>query len=86
MVAQDAFQVEGRVIEVLSQRTCRVELSNGHRLLGFIPKAHLGLSPLAVGDKVELRLSPFDLSEGRILARHRSADASSARLAEDGPP
>ncbi len=31
----DAFQVEGRVIEVLPNGTWRAELANGHRLLAF---------------------------------------------------
>ena len=38
MAGPDPFQVEGRVIEVLSDRTCRVELANGHRLLAFASK------------------------------------------------
>jgi len=64
----DAIKVEGLVVEVLSDRTYRVELANGHRLLGFIPgKARAGVVRLVPGDKVDLALSPYDLSEGRIV-------------------
>jgi len=46
----------------------RVELANGHRLLGYMTgKARLSLARLAAGDKVRLELSPYDLSEGRIV-------------------
>ena len=38
MPGEDAFQVEGVVLEALSDRTCRVELSNGHELLGFLTR------------------------------------------------
>jgi translation initiation factor IF-1 len=42
-------------------------LANGHRLLAFVPgRARLKFAGLAVGDKVNLELSSFDLSEGRI--------------------
>ncbi|HEY5910908.1 MAG TPA: translation initiation factor IF-1 [Verrucomicrobiae bacterium] len=68
MPGDDAFQVEGLVVEVLPNGTYRVELANGHRLLGFVPgKRRLNSRPMAAGEKVRVRLSPFDLSVGRIL-------------------
>ena len=73
MSRTDAIKVEGVVMQVLSDQTCRVELANGHRLLGFIPgKARAGFVRLAPGDKVNLALSPYDLSEGRIVAKIES--------------
>ena len=36
MAGEDAFQVEGRVIEALPNGTFRVELANGHRLTAFV--------------------------------------------------
>ena len=68
MARDDAFQVEGVVIEALPNRTYRVELANGHRLLGFVAgRAKRSFAGLAPGDKVKLKLSPYDLSTGRIL-------------------
>ena len=73
MAGPDAFQVEGRVIEVLSDRTCRVELANGHRLLAFAAgrtkKEFAGVMP---GETVKLQLTPFDLSTGRLLAAKKT--------------
>jgi translation initiation factor IF-1 len=67
MAREDAFKVEGLIIEVLSNGTYRVELVNGHRLLGFVTgKARSNFAPKA-GLKVTLQLSPYDLSQGRIL-------------------
>ena len=55
-------------MDVLSKKTYRVELANGHRLLGFVPGAAKSSSALfAPGQKVRLQLSPCDLSHGRIL-------------------
>jgi translation initiation factor IF-1 len=68
MAGPDAFQVEGRVIKVLSDRTYQVELANGHRLLAFATertrKEFAGIMP---GETVKLQLTPFDLSTGRLL-------------------
>ena len=68
MAGEDAFKVEGRIVEVLSAKTFRVELANGHRLLGFLAGRAARLE-LAAGDRVRLQLSPYDLSEGRIMGR-----------------
>lgn len=66
MSREHAFQVEGTVVQVLSARTYRVELVNGHRFLGFVPGKNQ-LREYQPGDMVTVRLSPFDLSEGRIV-------------------
>jgi translation initiation factor IF-1 len=68
MARKGAIEVEGAVVEVLPNRTYRVELANGHRLLAFVTgKAKLSFARLMPGDKVRLELSPYDLSAGRII-------------------
>ena len=68
MSRTDAIEVEGVVVEALPNKTYRVELANGHRVLAFVPgRARLRFMRFALGDKVRLAMSPFDLSEGRIL-------------------
>ena len=70
MAGADPFKVEGVIIEALPNRTYRVELANGHRLRGFVPgKGRLTSAGFAPGEKVRLELSPFDLSEGRIVVK-----------------
>jgi translation initiation factor IF-1 len=69
MAGEKAFQVEGVVIEALPNGTYRAELSNGHRVLAFVAgRARREQARLAPGSRVRLQLSPYDLSEGRILA------------------
>ena len=68
MAREGAFEVEGVVVEVLPNRTCRVELLNGHRLLAFVAgRRQMCFARQAPGDKVRLELSPYDLSKGRII-------------------
>ncbi len=68
MARADAIRVQGVVVETLPNKTYRVELANGHRLLAYVTgKARLSFVRLAPGNKVKLELSPYDLSEGRIV-------------------
>ena len=74
MPGKDAFQVEGIVLEALSDRTCRVVLTNGHTLLGFLTRRmRTELGAPSVGQKLVLKLSPFDLSQGRIIGTVQKA-------------
>jgi translation initiation factor IF-1 len=68
MAREGAIEAEGSVVEVLPNKMYRVELPNGHRLLAFMTgRARLNFARLAMGDKVRLELSPYDLSVGRII-------------------
>ena len=68
MAREGAIEVEGTVVEVLPNMMYRVELANGHQVLAFVRgKAGLSHACLALGNKVRLELSPYDLSMGRIV-------------------
>lgn len=68
MAGTGAFVVEGVVIEALPNRTYRVELANGHRLLAFVAgRMKQTFAGLVAGEKVVVQLSPYDLSSGRVL-------------------
>ena len=68
MPGESAFQVEGIVVEALPNQTYRVRLSNGHEVRAFVAgKGKQNFAGRAPGEKVKLQLSPYDLSEGRII-------------------
>ncbi len=64
--------VEGVITESLPNTQFRVELENGHVLLGHISgkmrKNYIRITP---GDRVTVELSPYDLERGRITFRHQ---------------
>lgn len=64
-----AIEVEGVIVEVLRDKLYRVELPNGHKVLGHMAKKDLPLAPLALGRSVKLEMSPFDFSKGRIVLK-----------------
>jgi translation initiation factor IF-1 len=75
---QDGIRLEGVVVEILKEaKLFRVELVNGHRLLGHVSarrqREAAGLKP---GDKVNLEMSPFDFSKGRIVLEESKNESS----------
>ena len=68
MSGENAFKVEGIVTEVMPNGTCWVTLANGHRVRGFATgKGKTRMAGLKAGDRVRLQLSPYDLSQGRLI-------------------
>ncbi len=73
MARTDAIKVEGAIIEVLPNRTYKVELANGHRVVAFVTgRARLSFARVASGEKVMLEMSPYDLSKGRIIVEKQT--------------
>jgi translation initiation factor IF-1 len=70
---EDGIRLEGTVIEVLKEATLfRVELVNGHRLLGHVSaRRRQEAAALEPGNKVTLDMSPFDFSKGRIVLEQK---------------
>lgn len=64
-----AIEVEGIVVEVLRDKLYRVQLPNGHKVLGHLAKKDLTAAPLATGRVVTLEMTPFDFSRGRIVLK-----------------
>ncbi len=70
MSAKEIVQLEGEVVELLPSTMFRVKLENGHIVLAHISgKMRIHFIKLMPGDKVEIEMSPYDLSKGRITRR-----------------
>lgn len=72
MTKELAIEMEGKVQELLRNSTFRVVLSNGHSVLATIAgKMRKFRIRVLAGDRVTCELSPYDLSRGRIIYRHK---------------
>jgi translation initiation factor IF-1 len=72
LAKKDVIEVEGKVIEPLPNAMFRVELESGHEVLAHISgKIRLNFIRILPGDRVRVELSPYDLTRGRIVYRHR---------------
>ena len=72
MAKQDVIELEGTILEVLPNAMFKVELENGHVILGHISgKMRMNYIKILPGDKVVVQVSPYDLSRGRITYRKK---------------
>ena len=70
MSKEGVIEVDGKVVEALPNAMFLVELENGHKVLAHISgKLRMNFIRILPGDKVNLELSPYDLSRGRIVWR-----------------
>ena len=69
---KEVIKMEGKVVESLPNTQFKVELENGHSIIAHISgkmrKHYIRLVP---GDKVEVEMTPYDLTKGRISFRLR---------------
>lgn len=68
MSQDDTIRGSGIVTEVLPNRTARVELPNGHRVLGYCAgRVRAEADHLAPGDRVQVEMTHYDMSKARIV-------------------
>lgn len=73
MAKQEPIKQEGFVTEALPNAQFRVELSNGHNILGLLSgKMRKYFIRILPGDRVDVEMSPYDMTKGRIVYRHRN--------------
>jgi translation initiation factor IF-1 len=69
---EEKIEVEGEVTEALPNTMFRVQIDNGHNVLGHISgrmrRHYIRILP---GDRVKVELSPYDLTRGRITYRYK---------------
>jgi translation initiation factor IF-1 len=72
MAKEEAIPMEGTVAEALPNTTFKVDLDNGHQIMahaaGKMRKFRIRIVP---GDRVQVEVSPYDLTRGRIVYRER---------------
>ena len=80
MSKADVIEIEGVVVEKLPNAMFQVELENGHSIIAHISgkmrKHYIRLVP---GDKVEVEMTPYDLTKGRISFRLRDERPAQTR-------
>jgi len=69
---KDAIIVDGVVEKALPNAMFKVKIEGQHDVLAHVSgKMRMFYIKLLPGDKVAVELSPYDLTKGRIISRHR---------------
>jgi len=72
MVKEETIQMQGEILETLPNAMFRVKLENGHVVLGHISgKMRMHYIRILPGDRVQVELTPYDLTRGRITYRYK---------------
>jgi len=72
MAKEDTLEFPGVVKELLPNATFRVELENGHEIIAHTAgKMRKNRIRVLAGDKVQVEMTPYDLTKGRINYRFK---------------
>ena len=72
MAKQQEIKQDGVITEALSNAMFRVKLENGHEIVATISgKMRMYYIRILPGDKVQVEMSPYDLTRGRISYRYK---------------
>lgn len=68
---KNKIKVEGVVLETLPNAKFTVKLDNGHEITAHVSgKMRMNLIKVLPGDRVEVEMTPYDLTKGRITKRN----------------
>ena len=78
------IELEGTVVEALPNAMFRVQLDTGHEVLAYLSgKMRKYYIRVLLGDRVTVELSPYDLTRGRIVYRHKKRAPGAAEEEEE---
>ena len=72
MEKEELLDFSGVVVEKLPNAMFKVKLENGHEIIAQ-PKGKMRKVRIRVmvGDRVDVEMTPYDLTKGRITFRHK---------------
>ena len=69
---KEVIKMQGKVVEALPNTQFKVELNNGLSIIAHISgKMRKNYIRLVPGDMVDVEMTPYDLTKGRITYRHK---------------
>ena len=72
MAKEEAVELQGEVTELLPNAMFRVKLENEHEILAHTSgRMRKNRIRVLAGDRVTVEMTPYDLTKGRIVFRHK---------------
>ncbi len=80
MAKEALSEFEGLVTEILPDARYRVQLDAGHTIVAYTAgRMKKNRIKTLAGDRVTVEMSPYDLDKGRLIFRHKDANAATGR-------
>jgi translation initiation factor IF-1 len=72
MAKEELIEFEGLVTEILPNAMFRVKLDNGHEIIAHTSgRMRKNRIRVLLGDKITVEMTPYDLTKGRVIHRHK---------------
>jgi translation initiation factor IF-1 len=72
MTKEELIEFEGVVLELLPNATFRVKLENDHIIIAHTSgRMRKNRIRILTGDRVTIEMTPYDLTKGRVIHRHK---------------
>lgn len=72
MPKEELIEFEGVIKEILPNAMFRVELDNGHEIIAYTSgRMRKHRIRILLGDRVTVEMTPYDLTKGRVILRHK---------------
>lgn len=72
MAKEDLLVMGGTIVEKLPNAMFRVKLENDHEIIAHTAgKMRKHRIRVMAGDKVDVEMTPYDLTKGRVIFRHK---------------
>jgi translation initiation factor IF-1 len=72
MAKEELIEFHGKVLELLPNATFRIELQNGYQIIAYTAgKMRKNRIKVLTGDIVTVEVTPYDLTKGRVIKRHK---------------
>ena len=72
MSKEEILEFKGKVTDLLPNAMFKVELENGHEVLAHTAgRMRKNRIRVLAGDEVLVQVTPYDLTKGRIIFRHK---------------
>ncbi len=80
MAKEDVIEIDGVIAEILPGGQFRVQLDGEHEILVYTAgKMRKNRIRTMVGDRVTVEMTPYDLTRGRLVYRHKAESAPSGQ-------
>lgn len=87
MAKEDLVEMEGVVTEVLPDARFRVQLDGGHEVMAYSSgRMKKNRIRILAGDRVNVEMTPYDLTKARINYRHKTEGAGPGAGVRRAPP
>jgi translation initiation factor IF-1 len=72
MAKEELIEFDGVVTEILPNAMFRVKLDNGHEIIAHTSgRMRKNRIRVLLGDKITVEMTPYDLTKGRVILRHK---------------